>query len=159
MFAALHLLGVVHHDVANHGGAFAASPRNPCNAATTWAPSPMAPPTRFTDPERTSPTAKTPGTLDCSGLVALPTSFVQRAPVTTKPALSNPTPQPASHAVAGSAPANRKRLRTSFTAVSPLIRLRQCARSRPVPGSPSRPPTSLLVRSSIFGAASIRSIR
>ena len=35
--------------------------------ATTAAPSPMAPPTRFTEPERTSPTANTPGAFDASG--------------------------------------------------------------------------------------------
>ena len=40
----------------------AVSPRKPCSAATTCAPSPMAPPTRLTEPERTSPTANTPGT-------------------------------------------------------------------------------------------------
>ena len=34
--------------------------------ATTAAPSPIAPPTRLTEPERTSPTANTPGTLDSS---------------------------------------------------------------------------------------------
>jgi hypothetical protein len=34
--------------------------------ATTAAPSPMLPPTRFTESERTSPIAKTAGTLDSS---------------------------------------------------------------------------------------------
>jgi hypothetical protein len=37
------------------------------SCATTAAPSPIAPPTRFADPERTSPTANTPGILDSSG--------------------------------------------------------------------------------------------
>src|SRR6202035_5184833 len=46
----------------HYSAGFAASPRKPCSAATTWAPSPIAPPTRLTDPERTSPTANTPGT-------------------------------------------------------------------------------------------------
>src|SRR3979411_3292377 len=45
-----------------YSAGFAVSPRKPCSAATTCAPSPMAPPTRLTDPERTSPTANTPGT-------------------------------------------------------------------------------------------------
>ena len=35
-------------------------------SATAAAPSPIAPPTRFADPERTSPTANTPGMLDSS---------------------------------------------------------------------------------------------
>src|ERR1700689_3760678 len=38
--------------------------RKACSSGTTAAPSPMAPPTRLTEPERTSPTAKTPVTLD-----------------------------------------------------------------------------------------------
>ena len=46
----------------HHSDGFAASPRKACSAATTCAPSPMAPPTRLTEPERTSPTANTPGT-------------------------------------------------------------------------------------------------
>src|SRR5262249_10245063 len=37
-------------------------PRNVCNCPTTAAPSPMAAPTRFTEPLRTSPTAKMPST-------------------------------------------------------------------------------------------------
>jgi hypothetical protein len=38
-----------------------------CNAATTWAPSPTAAVTRFTEPERTSPIAKMPRRLVSSG--------------------------------------------------------------------------------------------
>ena len=45
-----------------YSAGFAMSPKKPCSAATTCAPSPMAPPTRLTEPERTSPTANTPGT-------------------------------------------------------------------------------------------------
>src|ERR1700710_1944980 len=119
MFAALHLLGVVHHDVANHGGAFAASPRNPCNAATTWAPSPIAPPTRLTDPERTSPTANTPGTDVSSADARCPALSPRCSPVTTKPPRSTMTPQPSSQPVAGSAPTNRNRLRISKLLSSP----------------------------------------
>jgi hypothetical protein len=40
--------------------------RRSWTSATAAAPSPIAPPTRFTDAERTSPTAYTPGTLDSS---------------------------------------------------------------------------------------------
>ena len=49
-----------------------ASARKPCSAATTCAPSPIAPPTRLTEPERTSPTANTPGTEVSSGEAELP---------------------------------------------------------------------------------------
>src|SRR4249920_2414752 len=58
-----------------------------CSWATTAAPSPIAPPTRLTEPERTSPTAKMPATLDCSesgwevGLFGLPFWHRTSAPV------------------------------------------------------------------------------
>ena len=106
--------------------------RKPCSAATTCAPSPIAPPTRLTDPERTSPTANTPGTdvssADGGRLSPLP----HCAPVTTKPPRSTMTPQPSSQSVAGSAPTNRNRLRISTAVSSPPRRLRQrtrCQRS------------------------------
>src|SRR6476661_1916386 len=76
----------------NHAGCM-----YPWICATTLAPSPIAPPTRFTEPERTSPIAKTPGTLVASGKLA-------SAPVFTKPFASIATSQPSSHAVSGSAP-------------------------------------------------------
>ena len=41
-------------------GARSLRARNVCSCATTAAPSPMAAPTRFTEPQRTSPTAKIP---------------------------------------------------------------------------------------------------
>src|ERR1700712_6142840 len=130
MFAGLHSLCVVHHDVANYGVAFAASPRNPCNAATTWAPSPIAPPTRLTEPERTSPTANTPGTDVSSAEAICPAFFLHCAPVTTKPPRSTVTPQPSSQPVAGSAPTNRNILRIfSSTFSSGDRRLRQRPRS------------------------------
>src|SRR5712692_11266355 len=102
---------------------FAASPRNPCSAATTCAPSPIAPPTRLTDPERTSPTANTPGTEVSSTDANCPSLFLHCAPVTTKPPRSTMTPQPSSHLVAGSAPTNRNRLRMSTVLSSPDNRL------------------------------------
>src|SRR6187551_2778379 len=78
--------------------------RKPCSAATTCAPSPIAPPTRLTEPERTSPTANTPGTEVSSGDADCPSFCLHCAPVTTKPPRSTITPQPASQSVAGSAP-------------------------------------------------------
>src|SRR5436190_5790413 len=65
-----HLTRFVRTTLAPHetySAGFAASPRYPCSAATTCAPSPIAPPTRLTEPERTSPTANTPGTVVSSG--------------------------------------------------------------------------------------------
>jgi len=54
--------------------------------ATAAAPSPMAPPTRLTEPERTSPTAKTPGMLDSSGAGRTPPVEAPNAmPVSTNP--------------------------------------------------------------------------
>src|SRR5712675_926250 len=41
--------------------------RAACSSAPTTAPSPIAAPTRLTDPDRTSPAAKTPQTLVSSG--------------------------------------------------------------------------------------------
>src|SRR5690348_3490178 len=87
---------------------FNESARKPCSAATTCAPSPIAPPTRFTEPERTSPTANTPGTDVSSGDASCPSFGLHDAPVTTKPPRSTITPQPSSQPVAGSAPTNRK---------------------------------------------------
>src|SRR3984893_7719196 len=94
----------------HHNAGLAASPRKPCSAATTCAPSPIAPPTRLTDPERTSPTAKTPGTEGSSADADCPSFLLSCTPVNTKPARSTVTPQPSSQPVAGSAPTNRNRL-------------------------------------------------
>src|SRR5665213_1412349 len=74
----------------------AVSPRKACSAATTWAPSPIAPPTRLTEPDRTSPTAKTPGTEVSSADDRLRCPPLPGAPVMTKPARSTITPQPLS---------------------------------------------------------------
>src|SRR5215471_14092973 len=96
-----------------YSAGLAASPRKPCSAATTCAPSPIAPPTRFTEPDLTSPTANTPGTEVSSCERGRPTFRSDCAPVTTKPPRSSVTPQPSSQPVAGSAPTNRNRFRIS----------------------------------------------
>src|SRR5664279_3349206 len=142
-----------------YSAGFALSPRNPCNAAATCAPSPIAPPTRLTDPERTSPTANTPGTEVSSADVARPSPFLHSSPVTTKPARSTMTPQPSSQPVAGSAPTNRKRLRMSAPSSPPPRRLRQRTRASEPSSLPSSATTSVLNSNSIFGVASMRSIR
>src|SRR3954470_2494424 len=112
---------------------FMASARKPCSAATTCAPSPIAPPTRLTEPERTSPTANTPGTEVSSGDACCPSFCLHCVPVTTQPPRSTITPQPSSQPVAGSAPTNRKRLRMSMPLSSPDSRLRQRTRSSEAP--------------------------
>src|SRR5882757_2258017 len=141
-----------------YSAGFAASPRKPCNAATTCAPSPIAPPTRLTEPERTSPTANTPGT-DVSSAEASCPPFLHSSPVTTKPPRSTITPQPSSQPVAGSAPTNRNRLRMSMVLCSPDSRLRRRTRSSEPSSAPSIPTTSVLNTSSILDVASMRSIR
>src|ERR1700738_1238814 len=88
-----------------YSAGFAVSPRKPCSAATTCAPSPIAPPTRLTDPERTSPTANTPGTEVSSAGTGRPRFCSDCAPVTTKPPRSSVTPQPSSQPAAAQAPA------------------------------------------------------
>jgi hypothetical protein len=93
--------------------------RRSWTSATAAAPSPIAPPTRFTDPERASPTAYTPRTLDSSATGARRSAVWTDAPVTTKPCASSKTPQPRSHSVSGSAPANTHRLRTWFAVSAP----------------------------------------
>src|SRR3984885_14381775 len=133
-----------------YSAGFSASPRNPCSAATTCAPSPIAPPTRLTDPERTSPTANTPGTEVSSGAIA--------PRVTMKPVLSTSTPHPASQAAAGSAPMKRKTLRIVPSVSTPVPRSRHRTRSTPS-GPPCKAAISVCVISSMFGAAAIRSIR
>src|SRR6267154_50693 len=120
-----------------YSAGFAASPRKPCSAATTCAPSPIAPPTRLTDPERTSPTANTPGTVVSSGCAGRSPFCPSWMPVTTKPARSTLTPQPSSQPVAGSAPTNRNMLRISRLYCSGDRRLRQRTRSSEESSRPS----------------------
>ena len=52
---------------SNYRDAAAPFARTACSSATTTAPSPIAAPTRLTDPDRTSPMANTPRTLVSSG--------------------------------------------------------------------------------------------
>src|SRR5229473_4577917 len=144
-----------HPRALHQSAGFAASPRKPCSAATTCAPSPIAPPTRLTDPERTSPTANTPGTEVSSSGTGRPWFCSDCAPVTTNPPRSSVTPQPASQPVAGSAPANRNRLRMSALLSSPDKRLRQRTCSSDPSSLPSSATTSVLNTSSIFGVASM----
>src|SRR3954469_14210930 len=70
-------------------------------ADTTVEPSPTAAATRLTEPQRTSPTAKTPSRLVAS-------RWALSAPVTTKPFSSRWTPEPFSQSVLGSAPMKEK---------------------------------------------------
>src|SRR6476659_1322583 len=142
----------------HYSAGFAASPRKPCSAATTCAPSPIAPPTRLTDPERTSPTANTPGTVVSSGATGRPFPSAGM-PVSTNPARSTLTPQPSSQLVAGSAPTNKNRLRMSSVNTSGESRLRQRTRSSEASSLPSSPTTSALKINSKFGVDSMRSIR
>src|SRR5215467_3278521 len=139
-----------------YSAGLATSPRKPCSAATTCAPSPIAPPTRLTEPERTSPTANTPGTEVSRVETGLPRLSSDCAPVTTKPPRSSVTPQPPSQEVAGSAPTNRKRLRMSELYSSGERRLLK--RTRASVSAPSIATISVLNISSIFGVSSIRSI-
>jgi multidrug efflux pump subunit AcrB len=57
--------------ILSRGGRAAPFARTVCNSAATVAPSPIAAPTRLTDPDRTSPQANTPRTLVSSGSGAL----------------------------------------------------------------------------------------
>jgi hypothetical protein len=95
--------------------AAAAAPfaRTVCSSAPTTAPSPIAAPTRLTDPDRTSPAANTPGMLVSSDRgrsdpIDRPASDVSSDPVKTKFLGSKATPLPLSQLVAGSAPIKRK---------------------------------------------------
>ena len=97
------------HSVAGFGLTDPAVPRAAAktrwSVATTCAPSPTADATRFTEPERTSPIAKTPGRLVSKGC----RFSLASAPVNTNPFWSNATSDPESQFVLGSAPMNRNR--------------------------------------------------
>src|SRR6185295_3366694 len=103
---------------------FYLAPRKVWICETTAAPSPMAPPTRLTEPARTSPIAKTPGTLVSSDSDPL-------CPVVTKPLSSSATSQSASQAVLGSAPGKRNTLRIGRLWRSPELRFVQVTVSTP----------------------------
>src|SRR5215468_2655238 len=62
-------------------GGRSALARKAWSVATTWAPSPTAAATRFTEPDRTSPIANTPGTVVSNGRLEPSSSL----PVNTKP--------------------------------------------------------------------------
>src|SRR3989475_6740289 len=109
--------------------------RNAWICATTAAPSPIAPPTRLTEPERTSPIANTPGTLVSSGRRP-------PAPVLTKPLSSKATPQSFSHSVAGSAPRNRNTLRIGPASPGPEPRVPPRTGAAPDSCEPPDPPHS-----------------
>jgi hypothetical protein len=110
----------------------------------------MAPPTRLTEPARTSPIAKMPGTLVSSGLLA---------PVFTKPFASSSTPQSVSHSVLGSAPRNRNTLRIGRVSSWPESAEHQVTDLRPESFEPSMSTISVRVSNSIFGIDAIRSMR
>jgi hypothetical protein len=62
-----------------------------CSSVTTAAPSPITAPKRLTDPDRTSPTAKTPRMLDSSGNRASARLLVRDLPgARSKPVCTNP---------------------------------------------------------------------
>src|SRR3989442_2191232 len=118
--------------------------------ATTAAPSPIAPPTRLTEPARTSPIANTPATLVWRGSAA-------SCAVVTKPLSSTATSQSLSHSVLGSAPRNMNTWRIGRVSFSPESRLRQVTDSTPAWREPVRLMISVRVRSSMFGVAAMRS--
>src|SRR5580765_1532240 len=131
---------------------FYLAPRKVWICETTAAPSPMAPPTRLTEPARTSPIAKTPGTLVSSDSDPL-------CPVVTKPLSSSATSQSASQAVLGSAPRNRNTWWIGRLWRSPESRFVQVTVSTPDWREPVRPVISVRVSSSPFGVPAMRSIR
>ena len=129
------------------------------------APSPIAAPTRLTDPDRTSPMANTPRTLVSSGsgrpdrLFDQPTSDGTSEPVRMKFLASKMTALSLSQVVAGSAPMKRKRWRIGFSVSSPVTLLRQRTRSSCFSGLPCRATISVWVNTSILSVASMRSMR
>src|SRR5258706_10470412 len=105
---------------ASLGDAAAPFARTACSSAAATAPSPIAAPTRLTDPDRTSPEANTLRTLVSSGSGWPNPLFDRRAsggisePVNTKFLVSKATPLSLSQAVAGSPPIKRKTWRSGF---------------------------------------------
>src|SRR3981189_1765475 len=150
--------------VAERGGTGALLARAVCSSAPTTAPSPIAAPTRLTDPDRTSPEANTPGTLVSSGsgrpdpLFDRPDSDGTSDPVNTKFLLSKATPLSLSQIVAGSAPMKRKTWRIGFSVSSPVTLLRQRTRSSCFSRLPYRATISVWVNTSILSIARMRSL-
>src|SRR3981081_1799759 len=112
--------------MASRGDSVAPFARTACSSAPTTAPSPIAAPTRLTDPDRTSPEANTPRTLVSSDSGRPDTLFDRRAegvisePVKTKFLVSKATPLSLSQLVAGSAPMKRKIWQIGFSVYLPL---------------------------------------
>src|SRR5580658_5584497 len=104
----------------------------------TTEPSPTADATRFTEFDRTSPTANIPGTLVAKVVVSKPSV----PPVQTKPFLSSLT-VPKSQPEFGSAPIITKTFPIGFTVASPDLRLVQ------VTDSSEDPPSSLTISESV----------
>src|SRR5712675_74642 len=139
--------------------------RAACSSATTTAPSPIAAPTRLTDPERTSPIAKTPRTLVSRGsrrpdpLFARWTLDGTSGPVKMNFLASKTTALCSSQVVAGSAPMKRNTCRIGFSVSSPVTLLRQRTRSSCFSRVPCKATISVRVNTSILSVASRRSIR
>ena len=120
--------------------------------------SPMAAPTRFTEPQRTSPTAKIPRPRSPAA-AALARSRRTSAPVRMKPFSSRGMPQPVSQLAAGSAPVKRNRWAMACCSSAPVRRLRHRTPCRPWSGAPRSSTTSVSQSTAMFGAAAIRSMR
>src|SRR6202521_4608063 len=91
----------------------------------TTDPSPTEEATRLTEPARTSPTAKTPGSEVAKGEAAEPVP----EPVITNP-LSSSFTRPESHSLFGAAPTMMNSARESTSRVAPLFASRMVSASR-----------------------------
>ena len=134
-----------------------------CTEAIALAPSPVAAATRFIEPERTSPTANTPGTLVSNGSGRRPaaaqpgprSSPVSWTSVRMKPSSSMAIP--VSQLVAGSAPMKQNNAEHGWTRVVLLIRSVMLTSWRKSP--PSSRVTSLRHCTVTRGWASSRSTK
>ena len=134
-----------------------------CTERTALAPSPTAAATRFMDPWRTSPTAKTAGTLVSKGSGERPSAGQATArssgPSCTSVRMnpSSSRAMPVSQAAAGSAPMKQNSPLHGLVSSCPVTRLVSVMRSS------ARPPwsrvTSVDSRRSIRGSVAIRSTR
>src|SRR5665213_787283 len=115
----------------------------------TTEPSPTEEATRLTDPARTSPTAKTPGSEVEKG----EGGELSLKPVITKPFLSRLT-RPESHSVLGAAPTMMNSARVSTTRVAPDFLSRMVSASRW--SAPFKALTSALYSIVILESASSR---
>src|SRR5580692_5214517 len=113
----------------------------------TTDPSPTEEATRLTEPARTSPTAKIPGSEVANGDASEP------APVITNP-LSSSFTRPESHSVFGAAPTMMNSARVSTTRVAPVFAFRMVNASRC--SAPCKALTSAPYSMVILGLASSR---